>query len=122
VKKAPPPSHPKHAWQLAQRMLHSGVALLPLLVFTLVIGVLLYHQLEGLTWSSSFLNASMLVGGMGPVDAIRSETGKWAIGAYAIFAGVVFLIVAGAMLAPVVHHALVRWHLDESESKGRSRG
>lgn len=117
-----PPVHPRHAWQLAQRMLHSGLALLPLAAFTLLVGVLLYHQVERLTWSSSFLNAAMLVGGMGPVDPIRTEAGKWAIGAYAIFAGVVFLVVAGVMLSPVVHHALVRWHLDDSITKGQKSG
>jgi len=123
VNAPPPPVHPKHAWLLAQRMLHSGLALLPLAAFTLLVGIMLYHQVEGLPWSSSFLNAAMLVGGMGPVDPIRTETGKWAIGAYAIFAGVVFLVVAGVMLSPVVHHALVRWHLDDPETKGRgSRG
>jgi hypothetical protein len=54
----------------------------------------------------------MLLGGMGPVDPVRTMAGKWLAGGYALFAGVVFLVVAGVMLAPVIHHLLQRFHLE----------
>ena len=94
-------------------MVVSGFALLPLAAVTLILGMGIYHEVEGLSWSSSFLNAAMLLGGMGPVDPLRTEAGKWLAGVYALFAGVVFLVVAGAMLSPVVHHVLERWGLAE---------
>jgi hypothetical protein len=108
-----------HAWRLAQRMARSGAALLPVAALTLLLGMALYHWLEGLSWSSAFLNAAMLLGGMGPVDPVHSEAGKWLIGLYALFAGIVFLVVTGTMLAPVVHHVLVRWHLESAEGDGK---
>jgi len=90
-------------------MVRTGVALLPLAGAALLVGMAIYHWVEGLTWSSAFLNAAMLLGGMGPVDPIRTEAGKWLAGSYALFAGVVFLVVAGVMLAPVVNHTLEHW-------------
>jgi hypothetical protein len=111
----------KHSWFLAQRMARSGLALLPLAALTLLLGMALYHWLEGLSWSSAFLNAAMLLGGMGPVDPVQTESGKWLIGLYALFAGIVFLVVTGTMLAPVVHHALMRWHLESTDGDPRNR-
>ena len=99
-------------------MVRSGFALFPLALATLLLGMSLYHWIEGLSWSSAFLNAAMLLGGMGPVDAIRTEAGKWLAGMYALMAGVVFLVVAGVMLSPVVHHVLER--LDPSSREGAS--
>jgi hypothetical protein len=89
-------------------MVRSGFALFPLALGTLLLGMAVYHWIEGLTWSSSFLNAAMLLGGMGPVDPIRTEAGKWLTGSYALLAGVVFLVVAGVMLSPMVHHVMER--------------
>jgi hypothetical protein len=95
-------------------MMRSGVALLPLAVGTLVLGMAIYHWVEGRSWSSAFLNAAMLLGGMGPVDPLTTEAGKWLAGLYALFAGVMFLIIAGVMLTPVIHHVLEHF-------EGRSR-
>lgn len=102
------PAHRKlHApWHLAQRMVRSGVALLPLAAVTLFLGMAIYHWVEHEPWSEAFLNASMLLGGMGPVSPIHTVAGRWLAGTYALLAGVVFLVVAGAMLTPVVHHVM----------------
>ena len=99
----------RHHWHLAQRMLRTGVALLPLAAATLMLGMSIYHWVEGLSWSSAFLNAAMLLGGMGPVDPLHTEAGKWLAGLYALFAGLVFLVLAGVMLSPVIHHVLEHW-------------
>ena len=99
----------RHHWHLAQRMMRSGAALLPLAAATLMLGMAIYHWVEGLSWSSAFLNSAMLLGGMGPVDALHTEAGKWLAGLYALFAGLVFLVVAGVMLSPVIHHVLEYW-------------
>ena len=99
----------RHHWHLAQRMLRTGAALLPLAAATLMLGMSIYHWVEGLPWSNAFLNAAMLLGGMGPVDPLHTEAGKWLAGLYALFAGLVFLVLAGVMLSPVIHHVLQRW-------------
>ena len=114
-----PPGTPpaaRHHWHLAQRMVRSGFVLLPLAVATLLVGMAIYHWVEGLGWSSAFLNAAMLLAGMGPVDPLRTEAGKWLAGFYALFAGVVFLVVAGVMLAPVVQHGLEHWGATRKQS------
>ena len=97
----------------------SGVtALLPLAVLTLGMGMAIYHWVEHLPWPDAFLNSAMLLGGMGPVNALHTTAGKWLAGLYALFAGVVFLVLAGVMLQPVLHHALYRFHIDtESDTK-----
>lgn len=93
-------------------MLTGAYALLPLIVVTLFAGMSLYHWVEHLGWPDAFLNSAMLLGGMGPVDQLHTTLGKWLAGFYALFAGLVVIVVAGAMLAPVVHHVLVRHHLE----------
>lgn len=108
----------RHPWLIAHHMLRTGLALVPVVGATLLIGMLIYHDVEHLRWSSSFLNAAMLLGGMGPVDPLKTEAGKWLAGSYALLAGLVVLVVTGVMLAPVVHHVLGHYGLDELEGSG----
>jgi len=102
-------------------MLSGGVALVPLGIGTLALGMAIYHWVERLAWPDAFLNAAMLLGGMGPVDPLHTTAGKWLAGLYALLAGVVFLVLAGVMLAPVVHHALHRFHLEADEKHPTTR-
>ena len=102
-------------WQVALRMLRHGAALVPLAALALGMGMAVYHWVEGLSWADAFLNAAMLLGGMGPVDPLRTTAGKWLAGLYALFAGIVFLVLAGVMLAPVLHHVLHRFHLETED-------
>ena len=106
------PAH--RPWYLAAHMVSRGFALVPLGVATLALGMAIYHWVEGLAWPDAFLNAAMLLGGMGPVNQLQTTAGKWLAGGYALFAGVVFLVIAGTMLAPVIHHVLHRFHLETS--------
>ncbi len=78
---------------------------------SLAIGVLGYHYLEGLTWVDSILNASMILGGMGPVDTLHTTAGKLFASAYALFSGMIFLVAAGLLFLPVLHRILHRFHL-----------
>ncbi len=86
-----------------------------ILAVSLGIGVVGYRVCGGLSWLDSLYNASMILGGMGPVDA-RPEVPaaeKWFASAYALFAGVVFLVSVAVLLAPVVHRAIHRFHLED---------
>lgn len=107
-----------HPWGLARHMLSGAMALLPLAVITLAIGMAIYHWIEGRAWSDAFLNSAMLLGGMGPVDRLETTAGKWLAGVYALYAGIVFLVLAGVMLAPVLHHVLRRFHLENVDKPG----
>lgn len=112
------PHFPHRPWHLAGHMVSRAFALLPLAVGTLMLGMAIYHWTEGLTWTYAFLNAAMLLGGMGPVDALHTTAGKWLAGLYALFAGMVFLVLAGVMLAPVLQHVLHRLHLETRGGRG----
>jgi hypothetical protein len=81
------PTLKPHPWELSQHMLRHGAALLPLVLGSLALGMAIYHWAAGLSWADSFLNAAMLLGGMGPVDR----------------------------LAPVVHHVLHRFRLESED-------
>ena len=83
-----------------------------LIIVSLSAGAIGYHEFEGLPWLDAYLNASMILTGMGPVDALRTEGGKLFAIVYSLFAGVVFLSACAVLLAPVAHRFLHRFHLD----------
>jgi hypothetical protein len=93
---------------------HIALALL-LLAVSLLIGMLGYRDLVGLDWHDAFENASMLLGGMGPVNNPTTNAGKLFAGWYALYAGLVFLVVATTVLAPVLHRLLHMFHCDERD-------
>jgi hypothetical protein len=108
-------TYPHRAWHIAGRMMTGAYALMPLVLGTLAVGMAIYHYVEGLRWPDAFLNSAMLLGGMGPVDQLHTTLGKWLAGFYALFAGLVVIVVAGAMLAPMVTHVLRRHHHEMHE-------
>jgi len=99
---------------------HAGVAL-GIVLGSLVIGVLGYHFLEGLAWVDALVNAAMILGGMGPVDALHTNAGKIFASFYALYSGMIFLIIAGVMLAPVAHRFLHHFHLEMAEDEEQSK-
>lgn len=101
-----------HALFVRRLLLHGGVLLL-LVAASLAVGMIGYVQLEHLGWLDAFLNAAMLLGGMGPVDLPRTAGGKLFAGLFALYSGLLFLIGAGLVLAPVMHRVLHRFHWDE---------
>jgi hypothetical protein len=86
-----------------------------LLAGSLLLGMWGYVHFEGLSRIDAFLNAAMLLGGMGPVTTPQTTAGKLFAGAYALYAGIVFLISAGVLLAPVVHRALHLFHVEQAK-------
>ncbi len=101
------------------RMARHGVWALLLILFSLIFGTLGFAFFAGLSWIDSFLNASMLLGGMGPVGDMGPPQGKIFASLYALYSGLVFLFVAGLLLGPVLHRMLHRFHLDEEEDERR---
>jgi hypothetical protein len=71
-----------------------------------------YHFLEGLSWIDAFVNAAMILSGMGPLDALKTWGGKLFAGLYALYSGLAVILAAGILLTPVVHRLLHRFHLD----------
>ncbi|NDC64288.1 MAG: hypothetical protein EBZ59_09975 [Planctomycetia bacterium] len=77
------------------------------------LGVVGYHYCCGLPWIDALVNASMILGGMGPVDPISSVVGKYFASFYALFSGLFFIGVATILVAPFIHRVMHRLHLDE---------
>ena len=78
-----------------------------------MLGMAGYEHFEQLPWRDAFLNAAMLLGGMGPVDPPRTDAGKLFAGLYALYAGLVFLIVVGLVLTPVLHRVMHKFHWEQ---------
>ena len=98
-----------------RRLIYSILLALILLALGTIVGMGGYHWLAGLGWLDSFLNASMIVGGMGPVDILNTSAAKLFAGFYAIFSGVIFLSLFGLLAAPVFHRFLHRFHMESDE-------
>ncbi len=85
---------------------------------SLIVGMAGYHFLEGMPWIDAFLNASMILGGMGEVTQLHSVSGKLFAGFYAIYCGVFLIVCGGLLLLPVFHRVLHVFHADgENESQ-----
>jgi hypothetical protein len=98
--------------QFLKRMLNHMVAAFALLVFSIFFGMAGYMIFEHLNWIDAFLNASMLLGGMGPVNAPVTALGKLFAGFYALYAGLVFIVTAALIFTPILHRVLHRFHWD----------
>jgi hypothetical protein len=106
---------------------HAGIAL-GIVFGSLVLGIVGYHSLEGLSWIDALVNAAMLLGGMGPVNELHTDAGKLFAAFYALYSGVVFLVVVAVLFAPLIHRFLHRFHLEmgadspEQDAPGQEGG
>ena len=93
-------------------VLHSSLAL-GLLGLSLLVGMAGYRHFEQLSWTDAFVNAAMLLSGMGPMKTELSQGGKVFAGVYALYSGIVVIAVAGLLLAPGIHRVMHRVHWDD---------
>lgn len=98
------------------RLMRGGIIGASLVAVSLLIGMFGYHFLEGFSWLDAFVNASMLLGGMGPVDPVHTAGGKLFAGLYALYCGFAVLAIAGIIFAPIVHRFLHRFHLEHGRT------
>jgi hypothetical protein len=93
-----------------------GIAI-SIIICSLLMGMMGYHYLESLSWLDSYLNASMILAGMGPVAELKTNAGKFFAGSYALFSGIIFLVAIALVLAPALHHYLHKLHMAEEKEK-----
>ena len=91
-----------------------GVAVALILV-ALLIGISGYHFLAGFNWIDSLLEASMILGGMGPVKELHDDASKIFASIYALFSGLVLIGLMGIMLSPVAHRIMHKFHVAEED-------
>lgn len=113
-------SEPLLPWRrfLTQRVARTLVLCGVVIAVSLAIGMLGYRLTEGMGWLDAFLNASMILGGMGPVDTLHTHAGKLFAGLYALYSGLVLIGVAGLLLAPFMHRLMHRFHLEGRHEGG----
>jgi hypothetical protein len=111
-KDAPLLSKEKFAQRLWRNILIAAV----LLAFSLLIGTTGYHFFGELPWVDSFLNASMILTGMGPVDRMNDEGGKLFAAFYSLFSGIAFLTTISVVLAPILHRAMHKFHIGDDDN------
>jgi hypothetical protein len=99
-----------------KRLAKYALISLSLVLASLVIGMVGYYLFEGFSIVDSFLNAAMLMGGMGPVDALHTDAGKVFAGLYALYCGLIELVAIGIFAAPILHRFLHHFHLESSHS------
>lgn len=107
------PLAPRHKY--FKRLLKSFAFASVFLGFSLMVGVFGYHFMGKLSWIDSLLNASMILGGMGPADMIVNKSGKLFASFYALYSGISFLTAFAILIAPALHRLLHRFHLDTDE-------
>ncbi len=98
-----------------RRMAASAVMAGILIVAALFIGIAGYHWTAGFDWIDSLLNASMILGGMGPVNGLATTGAKIFASGYALFSGLMFIAVMGIVLAPAVHRMMHKFHIAEED-------
>jgi hypothetical protein len=86
-----------------------------LIIVSLVVGMAGYEYFEGMSTTDAYLNASMILSGMGPAAVLNTDAGKWFAGTYALYSGITVIAAAGLVLAPLLHRLLHHFHADEQD-------
>ena len=113
---------PRHAPPLPRREFygrmarHAAVVVL-LIAVSLGGGMLGYHVFEKMSWIDAYVNAAMILSGMGPVIELKTSAGKFFAGSYALFSGIMFITVSGILLAPVAHRVMHKFHFATDQEK-----
>jgi hypothetical protein len=115
--------HPRHQLlplaAFLRRVARSALAFALVVALSLAIGTFGYHWFARLRWIDAFLNAAMILTGMGPVSPLPTDGAKLFAAVYALFSGIVFLAGVGVLIAPLLHRLLHRFHLEENEAPDR---
>jgi len=102
-----------------RRLLQQGSVAAVIIGVSVGVGVAGYHWLAGFGWIDAFLNASMILGGMGPVGELKTNAAKLFAAFYALYAGMIFLVVGGMLLTPVVHRVIHRYHWESDQAEAK---
>lgn len=103
-----------HRAHFLRRVLGHAALVAGLIAFSIGLGMAGYICFERLSWTDAFLETAMLLGGMGPIHEPQTDAGKLFAGLFALYAGLLFIVMAALLLAPVLHRLLHHFHLERS--------
>jgi hypothetical protein len=98
-----------------RRLAYHAVLGVMVIIVSLGIGMVGYHTLEKLSWVDAYVNAAMILSGMGPVSTLQTDAGKIFAGCYALYSGIALISVVGIIFAPVIHRFLHKFHLEDKK-------
>jgi len=104
-----------------QRLAHHAVLGIMVIAVSLGLGMIGYHVFEKLPWVDAFVNAAMILSGMGPVATLQTDAGKIFAGCYALFSGLTLVAILGIIFAPVVHRFLHKFHLEDEGRDAKNK-
>ena len=102
-----------------RRLVNHAVLGFAVITGALGLGMIGYHVFEKMAWVDAFVNAAMILSGMGPVATLQTDGGKVFAGCYALFSGITLIAILGIIFAPIVHRALHRFHLEDEDGGGK---
>lgn len=88
------------------------------IVVSLILGILGYRRFEGMSWLDAFMNAAMILGGMGPVRELHTDAAKLFAGTNALYCGLVVILSVGFFVAPIPHRFSHYFHVDSKSGGG----
>ena len=109
------PLQPRHLF--IKRVTSNALIAIYTLLFSLSLGMLGYHYYEKMNLIDSFVNAAMILSGMGPVSELKTDGGKIFAACYALFSGIIFIFVIAVVLAPVLHRLFHKFHIEDNNQK-----
>jgi len=95
-----------------RRLFKYGAISFGLVLSSLILGIIGYRFFEGMPWIDAFVNAAMILGGMGPMGELHTQAGKLFAGVYALYCGLVVIISMSILIAPIFHRFLHLFHLE----------
>jgi hypothetical protein len=107
--------------EFIKRMIFFALLSTGSVMFSLLMGIAGYRMFENFSWVDAFVNAAMLMGGMGPVNELHTDAGKIFAGVYSMYCGLVFIIAVSFLIAPVFHRFLHKFHLEMDESVSKKK-
>jgi hypothetical protein len=100
----------------AKRLISNGAIAAAIVLVSLGLGILGYHFLENIPWVDALLNASMILGGMGPVTPMQTTAGKIFASFYALYSGIVLIASIAVLAAPIFHRFMHHFHLQVEDN------
>lgn len=94
------------------RLIRHALISCTFIMVSLGIGIIGYRHFEGMAWIDAFVNAAMILGGMGPVGELHTVSGKLFAGVYALYSGLIVIIAMGILAVPIFHRFLHRFHME----------
>lgn len=106
-----------HRWRFTYRVMSSVVLAVIFIIASLFLGMWGYHYFESMGWLDAYVNAAMILSGMGPIAPPQTDAGKLFEGSYALFSGILFLVSVAVILAPLFHRIFHKLHIEDPNTK-----